>query len=39
MSGILPNERNLQQIASNYYFDISFKDFMKLSKGYTKEQY
>ena len=35
----IPNKRELQQIASNYYFDIDFKDFMKLYKEYTREPY
>ena len=26
----MPNKRELQQIATNYLFDIEFKDFMKL---------
>ena len=33
------NKRELQQIASNYSFDIDFKNFMKLYKDYTKEPY
>ena len=35
----IPNKRELQQIASNYLSDTEFKDFMKLSKDYTKEPY
>ena len=35
----IPNKRELQQIASNYYFDTDFKDFMKLYKEYTREPY
>ena len=33
------NKRELQQIALNHLSDIDFKDFMKLYKDYTKEQY
>ena len=32
----IPNERELQQIASNHLSDIGFKDFMKLYKHYAK---
>ena len=35
----IPNERELQQIASNYLSYIDFKDFMKFCKDYTKEPY
>ena len=35
----IPNKRELQQITSNYLFDIDFKVFMKLYKDYTKEPY
>ena len=35
----IPNNRELQQIASNHLSDIDFKDFMKLYKEYTKEPY
>ena len=35
----IPNERELEQMASNHSFDIDFKNFMKLYKGYTKESY
>ena len=35
----IPNKRELQQIASNHFSDIDFKDFMKLYKEYTKEPY
>ena len=35
----ISNKRQIQQILSNYLFDIDFKDFMKLYKDYTKEQY
>ena len=35
----IPNKRELQEIASNYSSDIDFKDFIKLYKDYTKEQY
>ena len=35
----IPNNRELQQIASNHSSDIDFKDFMKLYKEYTKEPY
>ena len=33
------NKRELQQIALNHSSDIDFKDFMKISKKYTKEPY
>ena len=33
----IPNERELQQRASNYSSDIDFKDFMKIYKEYTEE--
>ena len=33
------NKRELQEIASNHSSDIDFKDFIKLYKDYTKEQY
>ena len=35
----ISNKRELQQIAPNNSSDIDFKDFMKLSKDYTKESY
>ena len=35
----IPSKREIQQIASNHLPDIDFKDFMKLFKDYTKEQY
>ena len=35
----IPNKRELQQIAPNNSSDIDFKDFMKVSKDYTKESY
>ena len=35
----IPNKRELQQIPSRHLYDIDFKDFMKLYKGYTKEPY
>ena len=35
----IPNKRELQEIASNHSSDIDFKDFIKLYKDYTKEQY
>ena len=35
----IPNKRGLQQIALNYSFDIDFKDFMKIFKRHTVEQY
>ena len=35
----IPNKRELQQITSNYWSDIDFKDFMKLYQNYTKEAY
>ena len=35
----IPNKRELEQIASNYWYDIDFKDFMKLCKDYTKKLY
>ena len=33
----IPNQRELQQIASNDSYDIEFKDFMKLYKDCTKK--
>ena len=35
----IPNKRELQQIALNHSSDIGFKDFRKIYKKYTKEQY
>ena len=35
----IPNKRELQQIASNIFFDIDFIGFMKLYEDYTKEPY
>ena len=35
----IPNKREIQQIASNHSPDIDIKDFTKLYKDYTKEQY
>ena len=35
----IPNERELQKIASNRSSDIDFKKFMKLYENYTKEPY
>ena len=35
----ISNKKELQQMSSNNSSDIDFKDFMKLSKEYTKEQY
>ena len=35
----IPSKRELQQIPSNQWFDIDFKDFMKLYEDYTKEPY
>ena len=35
----IPSKRELQQIASNHWSDIDFKDFMKLYQDYTKEPY
>ena len=35
----IPSKREIQQIASNHLPDIDFKDFMKLFKDYTKDQY
>ena len=35
----IPNNRELQQIASNHSPDIDFKDLLNLYKGYTKEPY
>ena len=35
----IPNKREIQQIASNHSPDIDIKDFTKLHKDYTKEQY
>ena len=34
-----PSKRELQQIPSNQWFGIDFKDFMKLYEDYTKEPY
>ena len=36
---IIPNKRELQQIAFNHSSDIDFKDFMKIFKKYTAEPY
>ena len=35
----IPNKREIQQIASNHSSYIDFKDFIKLYKNYSKEQY
>ena len=35
----IPNKRELQQIALNHSSDIDFKDFIKIYKKYTTEQY
>ena len=35
----IPNKRELQQIASNIFFDIDFIGFMKLYEDYTREPY
>ena len=35
----IPNKRELQQIALNHSFDITFKDFIKIYKKYTAEPY
>ena len=35
----IPNKRELQQIALNHSSDINFKDFIKIYKKYTAEQY
>ena len=35
----IPNKRELQQIALTYSSDINFKDFMKIYKKCTAEQY
>ena len=35
----MPNKKELQQIASNHFYDNDFKDFMKLYKDCTKEPY
>ena len=35
----IPNKRELQQIASNLFFDIDFIGFVKLYEDYTKEPY
>ena len=35
----IPNKRELQQIALNHSSDISSKDFIKIYKKYTAEQY
>ena len=34
-----PNKRKFQQIVPNHLSDIDLKDFMKISKDYTKEPY
>ena len=35
----IPNNRELQQIASNHLPDVDFKNFIKLYKDYNKEPY
>ena len=35
----IPNKTELQQIASNNWFEIDFKNFMKHHKDYTKEPF
>ena len=35
----IPNENELQQIASNHSFDVEFKSFIKLCKYYTKKPF
>ena len=35
----IPNKRELQQISSNHWSEVDFKDFMLLYKEYTKEPY
>ena len=35
----IPNKRKLQEIALNHSPDVNFKDFMKLYKVCTKEQF
>ena len=35
----IPNKRELQQISSGHSSDNHFKEFVKLSKNYTKETY
>ena len=35
----IPNKRQFQQIASNHWPDVEFKDFMKLYKDHTKEPF
>ena len=35
----IPNKKELQQVASNNFADIEFKDFMKHYKDYTKEPF
>ena len=35
----IPNKRELQQITTNNSSDITFKDFLKLYKDYTKEPF
>ena len=35
----ISNKRELQQISSNYSFDLDVKEFMKLYKECTKEPY
>ena len=35
----IPNEREFQKIPVNHSSEIKFKDFRKLCKDYTKEQF
>ena len=35
----IPNQKEIQQIASHHLSDIDFKDFMKRYKESTKESY
>ena len=35
----IPNKGELQQIALNHLYDINFKDFTNLWKGYNKNQF
>ena len=35
----IPNKRELQEITLNHLSDNDFKDFVKLFKGYSKEQF
>ena len=35
----ISKKREIKQMASNHFFDIQFKDFMKLYKDYNNEQF